>query len=149
MQARLQDLTNVAEKFCGISFFKFGKQNPEICCVSWSRKYKYDITGRPARNLLGTFFRPGSDPNHERIADILGIHESVIAKEDSYSCRCSSTLNIGNTEQKCLAHAAEVTVYAKQVKLGRWCFCGLRQEKFCIARTRTNHTKHVFTSSGK
>ena len=40
-----------------------------------------------------------------------------------------TTLNIGNSKQTCLANATEVNDYAKQFKLGRWCFCGLGQEK--------------------
>ena len=36
---------------------------------------------------------------------------------------------IKDNEHRCLAKAKEVTEYAKQFKLGRWCFCGRGQEK--------------------
>ena len=55
----------------------------------------YDITGRPVqfhRHILS----PDSHPNHERDSNILGdIRNPLIEKEESYSCRCSTTLHIG------------------------------------------------------
>ena len=47
-----------------------------------------------------------------------------------------------DNERTCLANATEVTEYAKQFKLGHWCFCGPGQQKYGVARARTNRTEH-------
>ena len=54
----------------------------------------------------------------------------VCSQEEAYSCRCSTTLNFGskNSQQTFLANATEITEYAKQFKLGRWCFFGFGQD---------------------
>ena len=54
---------------------------------------KYGITGRPVQFHGHIIFRPPSDPNHEINSHV---RNRVCSKEESYSCRCSTTLNIGS-----------------------------------------------------
>ena len=52
----------------------------------------YDITGRPVQ-FHRHIRRPDSDPNH-RFKHAWDVRNPLIEKEESYSCRCSTTLNI-------------------------------------------------------
>ena len=96
-------------------------------------------------NDIGTYFRPHSDRNRrEKFKHSWDPRNGAILKEGSYSCRCSMTFNIGskNNDPTCLAHATEVTEYAKHFKLNHWCFCGLGQEHM-VSHVREQTWDHI------
>ena len=59
-----------------------------------------------------------------------------ISQEGFYSCRCSTTFPAGSKDnEKCLANAKLVSLYAKRFAKGQWSFIGPGSEKkwYCIS----------------
>ena len=111
---------------------------------------KYGITDRPVQ-FHWHILSGHTDPNHERNSQtFLGYTE---ASDLDGRILFISMLNdfkyrIKINEQRCSANATEVTEYVNQFELGRWCVCGFGQEKYGIARARTNQTELEMTSPG-
>ena len=138
-----QTLYCVCEKSTALQT-KHGRKN-------WTRRNSLTSMispGRPVQFHSHIFFRPHSDPNHKRNSFILGIHRTVISKEESCSCRCLNDIEgwMKDNQQTCIANATEFTEHAKQFEFGHWCFCEHEREKSLVSQvleqTKRNMGSH-------
>ena len=103
---------------------------------------KYDITGRPVQFPWHIFPGHTAIQIMREVQTFLGTTIPFGLMRESYFM---STLNIGKTCEKCLANEADVTEYAKQIKLGHWCCCGPGHRKVWY-RSCSNKTKRSMGS---
>ena len=99
------------------------------------------VTGRPVQFHWHILSHTVIQTSRER--DILGVHGTVRFLRPNQihvhvnDVECQKPGN----GQTCFENAKEVTEYAKQFQLGRWCFCGLGHERVAPYERRSTTRK--------